>query len=281
MKLKVAFQGERGAFSEEAGRRLFGDDAETLPQRSFGAMFEAVASGAADCAMAPIENTLAGSIIANYDLLLEHDLTIVGEVVLRIVHNLIAPPGVKVSHIKRIYSQAPAIAQCERFLATLPDVQVIPAYDTAGSVKMVMESGRRDEAAIAGRGAATAWGAEILATGIETNAQNYTRFFVLARPDRGPELAARVTGGARKTSIVFRVGNKPGALYRCLAAFADESIDLTKIESRPIEGRPWEYSFYLDFLGDRADGPVQRAMARLTGIAENLRVLGSYPRGEP
>jgi prephenate dehydratase len=278
--VRVAFQGERGAFSEEAARRLLGPGIVTVAHRSFDDMFGAVVSGATDCAMAPIENTLAGSVIRNYDLLLDFDLTIVGEVVLRVVHNLIAPRGVAIDQIKRVYSHPVALAQCERFFNAHPHFEVVPAYDTAGAVKMIVEAGRRDEAAIAGRAAADVYGAEILAESIESNAQNFTRFFLLVRPDRLGSVVPVTTGGERKTSIVFRVGNRPGALYRSLAAFAEEHIDLTKIESRPIEGRPWEYSFYLDFIGDRADASVQRGLAHLAAQAENLRILGSYPRAD-
>jgi prephenate dehydratase len=274
--LKIAFQGERGAFSEEAARRLLGPEIATVPHRSFDEMFAAVVGGTADAAIAPIENTLAGSVIRNYDLLLEHDLTIVGEVVLRVVHNLIAPAGVELAAVKRVYSHPVALAQCERFFAAHPELEVVPAYDTAGSVKMIVESGRRDEAAIAGKNAAEVYGASILIAGIESNALNFTRFFLLVRPDRPVAVAA----GERKTSIVFRIGNRPGALYRSLSAFAAENVDLTKIESRPIEGRPWEYSFYLDFIGDRAEERIQRALAHLAASAESLRILGSYPKGE-
>jgi prephenate dehydratase len=277
--IKAAFQGERGAFSEEAARRILGRDVEALARPTFDEMFGAVISGAADCALAPIENTLAGSVIRNYDLLLENDLTIVGEVVLRVVHNLIAPPGVNVADVKRVYSHPVALAQCERFFGANRQFEVVPAYDTAGSVKMIMESGKRDEAAIAGAQAAEAYGARILQAGIESNAQNFTRFFLLVRPDRQSEIVPLTGGPERKTSIVFRIGNRPGALYRSLAAFAQNDIDLTKLESRPIEGRPWEYSFYLDFIGDRAAPPVQQGLAHLAAHAENLRILGSYPRG--
>ena len=278
--LKAAFQGERGAFSEEAARRILGREVEVLARPTFDEMFQSVVSGTADCAMAPIENTLAGSVIRNYDLLLEFDLTIVGEVVLRVVHNLIAPPGVGLAEVKKIYSHPVALAQCGRFFAAHPQYEVIPAYDTAGSVKMIMESGKRDEAAIAGASAAEAYGAHILEAGIESNAQNFTRFFLLVRPDRTSEIVPLTGGPERKTSIVFRIGNRPGALYRSLAAFAQQNIDLTKIESRPIEGRPWEYSFYLDFIGDRTAPPVQQALAHMAASAENLRILGSYPKAE-
>jgi prephenate dehydratase len=276
--IKVSFQGERGAFSEEAARRILGREVDALARPTFDDMFQSVISGTADCAMAPIENTLAGSVIRNYDLLLENDLTIVGEVVLRVVHNLIAPPGVKIEDVRRVYSHPVALAQCERFFGTHRQFEVVPAYDTAGAVKMIMESDKRDEAAIAGASAAEAYGAHILEAGIESNAQNFTRFFLLVRPDRTSEIVPLTGGPERKTSIVFRIGNRPGALYRSLSVFAQQNIDLTKIESRPIEGRPWEYSFYLDFIGDRASPSVQQALAHLAASAENLRILGSYPR---
>jgi prephenate dehydratase len=282
MMLGVAFQGERGAFSEEAARRMFGRGVVTLPQRSFDDMFVAVTTGVADCAMAPIENTLAGPVVRNYDLLLEHDLTIVGEVVLRVVQNLIALPGVTLAEVKRVYSHPVALEQCKRFLAAHPHLEVASASDTAGAVKMVAHRGRRDEAAIAGAPAAEAYGAHILVGGIESNTRNFTRFFVLARPDRAAALPVTAEAGReRKTSIVFHLGRRPGTLYRSLAGLAEADIDLTKIESRPIEGRPWEYSFFLDFMGDRTDPPVERALSHLATHTENLRILGSYAKGEP
>lgn len=273
--VRVAFQGEPGAFSQEAARQLLGLNIETLPHRTFEDMFEAVSSGAADCLVAPIENSLAGSVHKNYDLMVEHDLVIIGEAKLRIVHNLIALPGAELSKLRRVYSHPVALAQCERFLRSHPHIEAAPAYDTAGSVKMIVERGRRDEAAIAGRMAAETYGAEILIEGIEDNHKNYTRFLLLARPDRAA--AIRVEAKAeRKTSIVFRVANKPGSLFRALAAFALRDINLTKLESRPIEGRPWEYSFYLDFIGDLNQQRVERALAHLSEMAE-VRVLGCYP----
>lgn len=278
--IRAAFQGETGAFSEQAARQFFGAAATPLPHRTFEDMFAAVATGAADVAVAPIENTLAGSILKNYDLLVEHDLTIVGETVVHVVHNLIGHPGAKLADIRRIFSLPVALAQCERFLDSLHGVEILPAYDTAGSVKMVMESGRREDAAVAGRGAAAAFGAEIIVAGIESSPHNYTRFFVLARPDRAAAIPipAEAAAQPRKTSIVYRIGHKPGGLYGSLAPFADDGIDLTKIESRPLEGRPWEYSFYLDFVGDRGDARVARALQRLGALADNVRVLGSYAR---
>jgi prephenate dehydratase len=283
-KLRVAFQGERGAFSEEAGRRILGDTIEPCPKREFDQMFESVIRDEADCAVVPIENTLAGSVIKNYDLLVDNDLEIIGEVVLRVAHNLIAPKGTKLANVRRIYSHPVALAQCEDFLrklrAEIPALEVLPAYDTAGAVKMVVENRRRDEAAIASRIAAATYRAQILAAGIESNPQNFTRFFVMARPDRRNLIQLKRRSKTLKTSIVFRTTNKPGALFHALEAFAKGKIDLTKIESRPIVGRPWEYSFYLDFLGDRNTPAARRALASLTHVAESLRIFGTYPRGE-
>ena len=283
-KIRVAFQGERGAFSEEAARRILGDGIDPCPRREFDQMFESVIRDEADCAVVPMENTLAGSVIKNYDLLVENDLEIVGEVVLRVAHNLIVPKGTKLASLRKIYSHPVALAQCEDFLrklrAEIPKLEVLPAYDTAGAVKMVVENRRRDEGAIASRIAATTYRAQILASGIESNPQNFTRFFVMARPDRRKTFRLKHSSKALKTSIVFRTTNKPGALFLALEAFAKGKIDLTKIESRPIVGRPWEYSFYLDFLGDRNTPAARRALAGLTHVAESLRIFGTYPRAE-
>ncbi len=283
-EIRVAFQGERGAFSEEAARRILGDAIEPRPKREFDQMFESVIRDEADCAVVPIENTLAGSVIKNYDLLVENDLEIIGEVVLRVAHNLIAPAGTKIEAVRRIYSHPVALAQCEDYLhklrANAPTLEVLPAYDTAGAVKMVVENRRRDEAAIASRSAAAIYRARILAAGVESNPQNFTRFFLMARPDRRKLIRLKRPSKALKTSIVFRTTNKPGALFHALEAFAKGKIDLTKIESRPIVGRPWEYSFYLDFLGDRNTPAARRALASLTHVAESLRIFGTYPRAE-
>jgi prephenate dehydratase len=276
-RITVAYQGERGAFSEDAARELLGSEIDTLPNRTFDDMFKSVSSGVARCAAVPIENSLAGSIHKNYDLLVEHNLTIIGEANVRIVHNLIAPRPVTLAEIRKVYSHPVALAQCERFLRANPQLEVAPAYDTAGSVKMVVENDRAAEAAIAGATAARVYGAHIVAEAIEDNAKNFTRFLLLARADDEPAITLTAVGGMRKTSIVFRVANRPGALFRSLAAFALRDIDLTKIESRPIEGRPWEYSFYLDLIGDRRDPHVERAVAHLAEMAESIRVLGSYP----
>jgi prephenate dehydratase len=283
-RIRVAFQGERGAFSEDAAHRILGHAFEPCPKREFDQMFEAVIRDEADCAIVPMENTLAGSVIKNYDLLVDYDLEVIGEVVLRVAHNLIAPKGTRLAAVRKIYSHPVALAQCEDFLrrlrAEVPSLEVLPAYDTAGAVKMVVENGRRDEAAIASHIASTTYHAQILAAGIESNPQNFTRFFVMARPDRRKTIPLKHRSKDLKTSIVFRTTNKPGALFHALEAFAKGKIDLTKIESRPIVGRPWEYSFYLDFLGDRNTPAARRALASLTYVAESLRIFGTYPRAD-
>ncbi len=279
-KATVAFQGERGAFSEDAARQLLGSGVETIPCRTFEEMFEAVSTGAAAAAAAPIENSLAGSVHKNYDLLMEHDLTIIGETNVRIVHHLIAPHGVALRDVRRVHSHPVALAQCEKFLRANRQIEVAPAYDTAGSVKMIVETNSGEDAAIAGATAAAVYGAQIIAESIEDNAQNFTRFLLLARSERAPSIKTISNQHQRKTSIVFRVANKPGGLFRSLAAFALRDIDLTKIESRPIEGRPWEYSFYLDLIGDQLDPHVERALANLAELAESVRVLGSYWKSE-
>lgn len=273
--MRVAYQGERGAFSETAARRLVGE-AATMPFASFEEMFDAVRGGAADCCVAPIENSLAGSIHRNYDLLLDADLTIFGETNLRIVHHLLAAPATPLATVRRVYSHPVALAQCGRFLRAHPELEPVPVHDTAGAVRMVMERGNRDEAAIASDRAGEIYGAATLAAGIEDHAQNFTRFFLVA-----PSHAALqpLDGPARrwKTSLLLRVANKPGALFRALGAFALREIDLSKIESRPIEGRPWEYAFYVDVVGNAAAEPLAGALENLRQTSEVVKVLGSYP----
>jgi prephenate dehydratase len=278
-RLKVAFQGARGAFSEDAARQLLGEQIETFACRTFDEMFSAVADCQADCAVAPIENSLAGSVLKNYDLLMEHNLTIIGETNVEVAHNLIALPGVGISEIRRAHSHPVALAQCESFFRAHPQIEAQPAYDTAGSVKTMIERGDRQDAAIAGVTAAQVYGAEIVARNIEDNPANYTRFLLLARPDRAGSIKP-AGSSERKTSIVFRVANQPGSLFRALAVFSLRDIDMTKIESRPIHGRPWEYSFYLDVAGDQQEPRLERALAHLGEMTESIRVLGSYWKGD-
>jgi prephenate dehydratase len=276
----IAFQGERGAFSEEAARRLAGAEVEVLPCGRFEDVFRALEQGRAAGAVVPIENTLAGSVHENYDHLLNFEFPIVGETSVRIVHNLMAPKGIGFSKIKRVFSHPVALNQCLDFFAKNPQIERIPFYDTAGSAKMMMEESLTDAAAIASEVAAEIYGAQILRRSIESDRQNFTRFFLLRKPQyarRNPVLAPRKSQW--KTSVVFSTRNIPGALFRALSAFALRDLNLTKIESRPLRGKPWEYLFYVDFLG-RADAPAAvNALNHLREIADFLRVLGCYPKG--
>ena len=267
--MKVAFQGEPGAYSEQALFNYYGE-VETLPCESFDVMFDSVASGKSDFALAPIENSLAGSIHQNYDLLLRHDLHIVGEYLLRVQHCLIALPGVKKEDIKKAISHPQALGQCAGYLRS-HGIKAEQVYDTAGSVKMLKESGARDVAAIASRRAAEIYEMQILEEGIEDNPENYTRFLAVGRE-------AVIPDGEAKTSIVFTLKNMPGALFKALSVFALRDIDLTKIESRPLQGKPWEYLFYIDFIGSAGNEVSKRALDHLGEYAMTLRVLGSYPR---
>jgi prephenate dehydratase len=269
----VAFQGERGSFSEEAAYKLLGRNIRVRPCETFSAIFEAVATGQTKYCLAPIENTLAGSVYENYDLLLKHDLHIVGEVSLRIVHNLIAFPGTTLRTVRRVYSHPVALAQCSRFFARHPKLEKIPFYDTAGAVKMLAERHDRDAAAIASRTAAAVYHARILKSHLEDHRENYTRFLLLSK-------AAAISRRANKVSIVFSTDNVPGALYKCLSVFALRDIDLTKMESRPLRGRPWEYFFYLDFIGKVREERCRNALAHLGEVTNFLRVLGCYKRAE-
>lgn len=273
-RLKVAYQGERGAYSEQAAWSLFGKDIEVEPCPTFDAVFSAVEDGACDRGVVPVENSLAGSIHRNYDLLLRHDLHVVGECNLRISHCLIAHPGVSLAEIRRVYSHPQALAQCEQSLRELGEVEVIATHDTAGSVRLIKERGLNHAAAIAGEGAAALYGMAILRREFEDETINYTRFVGLGREPVTPE-------GESKTSLAFAGKNEPGLLFRCLSAFALRNIDLTKIESRPIRGVPWEYVFYLDFLGSVTEQRCDRALEQLREMAIFVRVFGSYPRARP
>ncbi len=273
--MKVAFQGEPGAYSEQAVFNYFGN-VETVPCESFDVMFDSVVSGVSDAALAPIENSLAGSIHQNYDLLLRHDLHIVGEYLLRVRHCLIANPGVKMENVKKAISHPQALGQCAGYLRSHA-IKAEQVYDTAGSVKMVKESGALDVAAIASKRAAELYGMQILEEGIEDNPENYTRFLAVQREATVPTGDPRSEGMA-KTSIVFTLKNVPGSLFKAMSVFALRDIDLTKIESRPLQGKPWEYLFYIDFVGSVEDETPKRALDHLGEYANTLRVLGSYPR---
>ena len=280
-RLPIAFQGERGAFSEVAARKLAGENASVLPCPRFEDVFRALADGLASGAAVPIENTLAGSVHENYDHLLNFAFPIVGETSVRIVHHLIAPKGVPFSKIRRVFSHPVALNQCLDFFAANPQVERVPFYDTAGSVKMLMEQHLTESAAIASEAAAEIYKARILRRSIESDSRNFTRFFLLRTPEyarKHPVRASKVNQW--KTSIAFSTRNVPGALFRALSAFALRDLNLTKIESRPLRGKPWEYLFYVDFLG-RTDAPnAINALNHLRESADFVRVLGCYPKGE-
>jgi prephenate dehydratase len=267
--MKVAFQGEAGAFSEEASSGYF-EAPENVPCETFETLFDAVTSRRCDFGLIPIENSLAGSIHQNYDLLLQNALYIVGEYFLRVRHCLIGFPGVNKSEIKRVISHPQALGQCAGHLRAL-GVKTEPVYDTAGSVKILKASGDYYCAAIASQKAAEIYGMQILEEGIEDNPENFTRFLAIAPVPVTPS-------GEAKTSIVFILKNQPGALFKALSVFALREIDLTKIESRPLAGKPWEYLFYIDFIGAVYEERVKKALDHLGEYALMLRVFGSYKR---
>jgi prephenate dehydratase len=277
LKNRVAFQGEPGAFSQVAAQRFGGKDCITVPMQTFEEIFISVQNGKNKFAAIPIENTLHGSVHENYDHLLKYDLPICAETFVRIVHNLIVPAGVRFPDIRRVYSHPVALNQCRRFFEENPQIERTPFYDTAGSVKMVMDEGMTDAGAIASAEAARIYGARILKKSIEDDRENYTRFVLLGKPGRGRRFPRPDPAVSYKTTVVFTTRNVPGALFRALSVFALRDISLTKIESRPLRGKPWEYLFYLDFLGHVDDAACRNALGHLAELADMLRVLGCYP----
>lgn len=270
--LRVAFQGERGAYSEAAAVSFYGDSIEVMPCPDFDAVFEAVAGGQAERGVLPVENSLAGSIHRNYDLLLRFELSIVGEVQIPIAHQLIALPGVGLADVKKVYSHPQALAQCEHSITRLlPQAERVTTYDTAGSVKMIKERRITDGAGLASERAAGIYGMNIIQPDMQDDAENYTRFVVVAPEPVVPE-------GETKTSIVFAMENVPGSLFKSLAVFALRDIDLTKIESRPLQGKRWQYFFYIDFIGSQYEERGRNALNHLQEITSFFKVLGSYPR---
>ena len=270
---RIAFQGERGAFSEEAAVKLLGEDIQLVPRPTFEALYASIQDGVADFILAPIENSLAGSVHRSYDLLIASGLHIQSEVVIPIVHNLISVPGAVFERITQVSSHPVALAQCERFFASHPSIKKVTAEDTAGSVQEVIRAGDPTKAAIASRRAAAVYGGEILLEHLEDHPENYTRFLLLAT-------SAEVAENADKLSLVLHLAHKPGSLCRVLDAFAQRGLNLLKIESRPIPGTPWSYCFYLDLHASLKDPNTGTAIEELKKHADSVKILGCYPQAK-
>jgi prephenate dehydratase len=301
--MKVAIQGDRGSFSHEAAEKML-PHCTVVPCARSAEVFDRVEAGTVGAAVIPIENTLAGTVAEHADLLVARNVFIQAEYLLRIVHNVIAAPGVKIGSLRRVLSHPVALDQCREFFGQHPEIEAVPFYDTAGSIKHVIAHDLKDAAGIAGRQAVREYAGKILQAGIEDDKRNFTRFFLMRTRSRGgrgsknhnavapkisqtrmrhpvantfeADYAGLIPRRANKTSIAFKVRNEPGALFKSLSVFALRDISLSKIESRPMRGRPWEYVFYVDFLrGD--DEPARNALRHLGEVAEFVKVLGVYP----
>ena len=283
--MKVAIQGELGSFSHEAAERML-PRCTVVPCARSAEVFDRVQGGSVAGAVIPIENTLAGTVAEHADLLVTSDVFIHAEYLLRIVHNVIAAPGVKLASLRKVLSHPVALDQCRDFFRQYPQIESVPFYDTAGSVKHVIANHLRDAAGIAGKQAAREYSGKIIQASVEDDKANFTRFFLIRKMGRtGGRKNSRhvhadyhklISRGANKTSIAFKVKNTPGALFKSLSVFALRDISLSKIESRPMRGRPWEYVFYVDFLrGD--DEPARNALRHLGEVADFVKVLGIYP----
>ena len=266
---RIAFQGERGAFSEEAAIKLLGENIRLVPRLTFEAAFRAIFEGLADYILAPMENSLAGSVHRSFDLLVDSNLSIIGEEIIPIVHNLIGPPGARFDQVRVVESHPVALAQCEHFFIEHPRIKRIATEDTAGSAREVVLAGDPIRAAIAGRRAAEIYGGNILREHLEDNSENYTRFWLLSPSQAEPP-------DADKLSLFFQLDHRPGALLRALGPFARRGINLLKIESRPVHGKPWQYRFYLDLQTARSNPEAQAALKELEKEVVDLRILGSY-----
>jgi prephenate dehydratase len=269
--MKVAIQGERGSFSHQAALKLL-PKADVVACSRSAEVFDAVDSGRAAAAVVPVENTLAGPVGEHLDLLLERNVFIQRELHLRIEHNLIGAPGVKLNEIRRVLSHPVALDQCRKFFRRHRKALAVSFYDTAGAVKHCLTNNLQDTAAIGGRQAAKEYGGQVLLPGLEDDTQNFTRFFLIQQ-------TKRIAANAGKTSLVFSLKNVPGALFKALSVFALRDLDLSKIESRPVPGKPWEYRFFVDILrGD--DEAMRLALRHLEEVAGLVKVLGVYPRAE-
>jgi len=270
---RAAFQGESGAFSEAAAIQLLGESITTIPRPTFDSAFAAISEGAADVLLAPVENTLAGSVVRVYDLLLESNLSMVAETVLHIEHQLIGIPGASLADLRSVSSHPVALAQCEKFFLAHPNLKRVPTEDTAGSVREVIARGDKSFAGIAAYRAAKIYGGEILAENIHDNSENFTRFVLLVPETLATQL---VSPAANKMSIALRLAHKPGALLAALEPFSRHGVNLQKIESRPIHGRPFEYQFYLD-VEATSPAAINTALAEVRPCTTFLRSLGLYP----
>jgi chorismate mutase / prephenate dehydratase len=269
-KVKVTYQGESGAYSEMAVYKFFGRKVEPISCKDFREVFESVKNNSVQAGVIPIENSLEGSVTQNYDLFLYYDLKVSGEVAVKLAHVLIANPQTKLEEIETIYSHPQALGQCRNYIEKHM-WEIIPSYDTAGSVKIIKERGLTNAAAIASEKAADLYGMKILARDISDNLTNYTRFLVLSHEDSAPT-------GDDKTSIIFSAKHEPGILYHALGEFASRNINLTRIESRPTKKTAWQYNFYLDFEGHRTEKRCAEALQALEKYAVFVKILGSYPR---
>jgi prephenate dehydratase len=272
-KTRIAFQGEPGAFSEAAAYQLLGDSITTVPRATFDAAFAAIKDGAADALLVPVENSLAGSVVRVFDLLLESSLQIVAETILPIEHHLIGCPGASLADIHAVASHPMALAQCEKLFTDHPSWKRVPAEDTAGSVREVLARQDKSVAAIAGQRAADHYRGVVLAKSVHDNAENFTRFVLLVPESQAD---AHATPNAHKVSIAMRLAHRPGALLASLEPFARHQVNLLKIESRPIHGRPWEYQFFLDVESNRP-GSLEQALSEVHAATAELRIFGLYP----
>jgi prephenate dehydratase len=269
----VAFQGEKGAYSEDACFKYFGEKVNTCPLPDFQSVFESAEQDKVTHALVPVENSIEGSVAQVNDLLLDHDLTISAEVIVAVKHYLMAYDGATIESIKEVLSHPQALGQCRKFLGSHPEWRIVPTYDTAGSARIVAEERRTDRAAIASKRAASVYGLGILKEEIQSEVSNFTRFFIL---EKNPGLVK----GANKTSIVFATKNAPGALYNCLGEFASRNVNLSKLESRPRKNKPWVYVFYADFEGSMDDPSCHAAIGGLLKTGAFVKILGSYRKAE-
>jgi prephenate dehydratase len=271
--LKVAFRGVRGAYAEEAAKKFFQEEIELIPFRDLEHVAEGVEKGDAERVIIPIENTLGGSIHRNYDFLLRHSLWIMGEIKIRIIRNLIVNHGVQFTDIRRVYSHPQGLSQCHKYLTQYPQIEKVSIYESAASAKMVKEDKMLDAAAIASKQAAAYYDLEVLEEGIEDLESNYTRYLILSK-------SQEISSGANQTSIVFSAKNVPGMLFRSLGVFALRDINLGRLESRPVYGKPWEYFLYLDIEENVENERLTNAINELEGISTYVKILGCYERGQ-